>query len=160
MVRLRNVETPSLLVSRRMRTFLYAATLALGLVFLAAAAACRPAPANHEAATVPERGFNLSGTWEWRHQDVVPSGCLLRLWEEGSSWSGWIIQDLEMQEPCSRLDYRLYDVAITDSKVSLWFRIVGPQNVPMEMRFEVVTPSVLRAINTVRERITLVKKTR
>jgi hypothetical protein len=90
--------------------------------------------------------FNLTGSWDWLDRHDVPTGCLVRFWEDDDRWRAWVTQDHDVPQTCTRLDYRLDRVDIGESRVSLWF-LYSTRRFATRSRFEIVTPRRLKALS-------------
>ena len=141
----RHTRTLLRAVQRASRTYIVPALFCLGASYLLAA--CGSAPEESQDQTpVPQSEFNLQGTWKWYDRYELPTGCLIRIWPEGSKWNGWIVQDFGEIQQCTRVDHRLDRVNMDGTRVSLWFKLPDTERlVRRELRLEVVTPSRLRS---------------
>jgi len=81
------------------------------------------------------------------------------MWLDGDKWNGWIVQDFEVIQQCSRGEsrYRLDLADVEGSRVSLWFRnLDGSGYSRLRLELEVVGVGKLQS-RTSKPPYTLVK---
>ena len=122
-------------------------TSACTLTLMLAIAACAPAPEESgQQAAALQPDFNLEGTWKWFDRFELPTGCLIRMWQEGEKWNGWIVQDFEVEQECDRVEHRLDRAQLDGTRISLWFRDPDSQRFSRwELRLEIVAPTKLQS---------------
>ena len=102
-------------------------------------------------------GYNLQGDWRWYDRFEQPTGCPVRMFVDGERWNGWIVQDFEVTQQCTRVGASLDRADIDGGRITLWFRDAERSSrYRMRLELEVVGPTVLQS-RTTRPPYTLVR---
>ena len=120
------------------------AFIALVLVSVVVTTACSSKSRSLEQVASLTGEFNLSGTWEWRARDGLPSGCLLRFWWENEIWNGWFSQDPNDSKSCEYLENKIDRIIVEGSRVTLWIKSESGSRFPRIRQLVAESPSLLR----------------